>query len=191
MAILTLSEVKEYLKVTGTEQDTFIQSLIDAAEAWLNSYTGRLFAPVTATRTYGPEAVDGATLFLDEDLLSLTSITNGNGSTIDVNNDIVLLPRNATPKFAIRLKPSSSKSWDFGTTGDSPIQVNGTWGFATSAPEDVKLALKRFIHWAYHTRDTSVFETSGFAEIGKIEAPPGFPIPVLRMLDRYRKVTLR
>ncbi|WP_243114115.1 head-tail connector protein [Clostridium botulinum] len=41
--ILTLQETKEFLKVDYEDEDTFIQSLIEASEQYLKNATGRDF----------------------------------------------------------------------------------------------------------------------------------------------------
>lgn len=42
---VTLTEVKEYLRVTGTEQDTVISSLIEAASDYAETFTGLTIRP--------------------------------------------------------------------------------------------------------------------------------------------------
>jgi len=43
VAPVSLSDMKDYLKVTGTAQDALIQSMITAATEWGEKYTGREF----------------------------------------------------------------------------------------------------------------------------------------------------
>jgi hypothetical protein len=154
MAYVTLSEFKFYIaEMTGgaqtsysTSEDALLQTFLNEAQADLETKTGRRFESVTATRRFGDESVYESTLLLDDDLISVTTLTNGDGAVI-ASTDYVLLPRNRTPKHGIRL--INSKAWV--TTAD--IQVAGSWGFSATPTEDVKRIVKRlaFFFWQKRT----------------------------------------
>ena len=70
--ISSLSEVKAYLGITSSSEDTFLQSLLDSTEAGILAYLGYTTlntATITAERhkpTYTTEPVTGVSYYLDE-----------------------------------------------------------------------------------------------------------------------------
>lgn len=113
------------LSSTQTDDDELLLSLLQTASRLIDGYTGRQFFPVQATRTYTVQ--NPATLLLDADLLALSSLTNGDGTTI--------------PTAAVHVEPSgmavaSSLVLDrtqsaFTHDGDpvAALSVAGTWGY--------------------------------------------------------------
>lgn len=188
MAYITLAGFKSYVdELTGGVQSSFtvaedavLQSFIDQAQAEIERVTERRFEAATATRYYREDAVDGDTLHLDADLLSVTTLTNGDGTTI-TGTDFWLLPDNATPKTAIRLK--SAASWAFGT--DGRIAVAGSWGFSATAPEDVKRCAYR-LAWFYWSKRSAAGETSVLGD-SVVQVAAEYPADVKAVLRRYRR----
>jgi CTP:phosphocholine cytidylyltransferase-like protein len=105
MAYISLAELKTYMGIptSDTTADTKLQTFIDAAQKFIENYTGKVFeASATSTRYFHAiEDVDGFVLFLDRDLANITSlvVVNGDGETIPgvvyfpatLPKDIVLL----------------------------------------------------------------------------------------------------
>lgn len=152
MAYVTVDEYHAYMSaLTGgsvTQLDaqgtTFIEALLGQATQFVESETKRKFIAYTATRIYDLRAVvyvDPQVLMLDEDLLSVTSLTNGDGSTINAN-DYWLEPVNRMPAWGIRLK--STKVWQF--TTDGRASVTGQWGFSLTPSDDVKRIVMRLAY---------------------------------------------
>lgn len=90
-------------------------------------------------------------LVLDDDLLTVTRITNGDGTEI-TGDQYVLLPANTTPKWAVKLKASSGVSWAYVDDPEGAIEVEGTWGYAHAQPDDIRHAAIRLTAWFYHQR---------------------------------------
>jgi hypothetical protein len=69
-------------------------------------------------------------LRLDDDLLALESVTNGDGTAITLTN-LVLEAPNLYPKSALRFKSGSGLYWLPGTDGtrEQVINVTGWWGY--------------------------------------------------------------
>jgi hypothetical protein len=133
----TLDEVKASLDESETTDDALIEQSIAAASRAIEQTTNRLYYATTATRYYRGSSLSGALLFLDGDLLSVSTLTNANGLAI-TSGYYILLPRNQGPPYtAIELK--STKSWAF-TSSDSEISVAGSWGNAATPPENVRQA---------------------------------------------------
>lgn len=188
----TLQEFKDYAfrDQQGTEatDDGVIETLVEAASRAIDAFTGRTFYGRSETRKYDtPRAL---ILWLDDDLLSVTSQTNGDGSAIDTA-DWVYLPANATPKCGIMLLGTSGMVWQVSNTTQSPrqaISVEGTWGFSASAPANVNLACLILARDAYFKRYGNEGESGGLVTADGVRIlPAGFPLPVRDLLSPYRR----
>ena len=74
--------------------------------------------------------VNAGELPVDDDLLAVTLVVNGDGSAIS-NTDYALEDPQAYPKRALRLTRASGKVWTPGSSGDwqQVIPVTGVWGY--------------------------------------------------------------
>lgn len=153
MAYLSVSDYRAYIAAltsgnptySDPADTTFQQQLLDSATAFIESETGRSFTAVTATRKFGPEALpssDANLLMLDDDLLTVTTLTNGDGTVI-ASNQYDLWPRNRLPAYAIRVR--TSMAWAF-STDDSTVSVAGTWGLMATPNADVKRVTARLAY---------------------------------------------
>lgn len=137
-AYTTVSDFKTYVTASGqtmatdTTDDGVIEDLLERASRYIDGQTRRHFYPSVETRLYDiPEDVDDERmLMLDDDLLAVTTFTNGD-ATVIAATDYKLLPYNVMPKFAIRLKDSSDVTWETDTDGSPQacLSLLGTWGF--------------------------------------------------------------
>lgn len=130
----TLTDFKNWLAVRGlagttgtdTSDDAVIENLLEAASRYVDG--SRTFYPRIETRNYCLPEDDE--LILDDDLLSVISVTDGSSTTMS-SSDYHLLPVNSEPKFAIRIKDSSTKYWQTDADGSDEyvIALNGWWGY--------------------------------------------------------------
>lgn len=182
----TWAAVKTYLDISGTGDDTLGAALVARASAMIDRYCRRVFTAASATRLF--DVPEKATLWLDEDLVSLTTLTNGDGTAI-ASSQYVLLPTNRTPKFAVRLRETASVSWQgSATTGAAQaIALLGSWGYAATPPDDVVQAAVRLTAWIYRQRDAPFGQTAR-PEIGVIETPLSMPPDVVKLLAPFVKV---
>jgi hypothetical protein len=113
---------------TDTADDAVIEGLLESASRYLDLQTSRQFYPSVTTRLF--DIPQTSTLFLDDDLLELTTLTNGDGTTINSTN-YILLPSNTYPRFGIELKSTSGLAWlaDSSSNTKQVISVAGVWGF--------------------------------------------------------------
>lgn len=133
----TLQDVKDWLTTPGqtmtaaTVDDTVIDLLLTAASRYIDNKCGRTFYPRIETRYYDvPEGtLDDRILMLDDDLLAVTTLTNGD-TTVITSADYKLYPMNFYPKYAIRLKQNSDYYWerDSNENSEGVISVLGIWG---------------------------------------------------------------
>jgi hypothetical protein len=161
MAYVTIAEWRQYREsLSGAVQTAFtaqedgvLQTFLDQAQAEIEAQTGKTFEAVNATRYYRAGDIawnNGRVLLLDAWLLSVTSITNGDGVVLSAG-DYWLLPRAGAPFNAIELK--SSQSWRFATDGE--IAIAGAWGFMQTPDERVKRVTMRLAEFFYQKRATT------------------------------------
>jgi hypothetical protein len=187
----TLSDVKTYIGTAQTTDDTLISNLIPRASARIDAFCQRTFIARTETRYFDATAdVQDRTLLVDDDLLAVTTLTNGDGTVLTAS-DYILLPSNATPKYGIMLKSSSGHSWTYTTDPENAISIAGSWGYKTGTvpPDDIKHAATRLTDWFYKQR-SAPFETTGLPELGQIVVPSDMPPDISALLDPYRRLTL-
>lgn len=191
MAYTTLAQVKNYLDITSDTDDVLLTRLVDRAQKAIDTYTRRIFEAETATRYYEREHLDdsGFILQLDWDLLTITTLTNGDSSGTAIPNTEYWLTsasgnRNYGPPYhGIRLKIDSTYSWEFDT--DYMVSVLGTWGYSTTAPGDVVHATIRMVSYYYSQKDASTYDVTAVPEAGIITVPQGMPRDVERILGPY------
>lgn len=144
----TLQEFKDYIRSRGgsvqddTTDDAVISDFLEAASRYLDSETGRAFYPSIATTYY--TTPEDRELYFDFDVLEVLSLTNGDGSNIASSN-WNLIPKNYAPKFALRLKETSTIQWLFDTSNNSEFVISltsingygGKWEAVTTLAEDL------------------------------------------------------
>jgi hypothetical protein len=137
----TLLELKNYMSprglsgasiTTDTNDDSIMEVMLQGISRWIDDQTHRTFYPRQEIRYFDlpSEQTSAEILFLDDDLLSIDSMTNGDSSVI-TNTQYVLYPKNAYPKQWVKLLGSSSVMWQASSAGDneSAISLTGLWGF--------------------------------------------------------------
>lgn len=160
----TLADLKMYLRISGTADDALLSALITRASRIIDDHCGRWFAAREETRRYDAVGrhITGRLLLLDADLLSVTAITNGDGTAIDPD-DVLLRPYNMPPYFGIALKQSSGLNWTHNGDAEGAIVVTGMWGFSTTPPEPVVQATLRLAAWLYRQRDSGAEGTEALS----------------------------
>ncbi len=188
MAIVTLDQVREYLNIStpvASKDDALLVRLIDAAQALIEERTRRRFEPLAATRYYSDECVSGALLFLDDDLLTVTTLVDGTGSTVP-SNDYKLEPRNYKPHSMVRI--GSARAWLFNPDGE--VAITGTWGYDDTCPHfNVAVqAVIRTVAWLYRQRDTSGDQDRPIAsDSGMLIMPSRLPSDIYDMIQPLRR----
>jgi hypothetical protein len=134
-AYASLSEFKGFVTSRGgtaiptdTADDATLELLLTAASRYLDEKTTRHYYPIIETRYY--DVPDDGILRLDEDLLEVITLTNGDNTTVSSSN-YILMDVNATPYWGIKLKGSSGLSWQANSSGDieGVISLLGVWGY--------------------------------------------------------------
>lgn len=184
----TTAAVKTYLGISGAGDDTLLGTLIEAAKAIIDAYTGHTFEASADTTHYADALadVDGRTLRLPCDFAAITSITNGDGVAVAAGS-YVTEPRASTPYYAVTLKGSSTTTWTYTTDPENAITIIGKAAYSTSAPYDIAQAAKRLASWLYRQKDAQVFDVTAELGAGILTIPQGMPKDVLRFLAPYRR----
>lgn len=186
MAYITLSQFRTYrgFGATETGDDTLINTyLIPSAQAAIEQFCHRKFEAATQTRYYDAMSaqIAGQWLYLDQDLLSVTTLTNGEGSVIP-STGYRLYPRNEGPPYS-QILLLNSYIWNFTTDGE--IAIAGSWGYSSTPPADVVTAMFELVNYLYTLKDSSVFDVTAMPESGVIQVPKGWPQHVRVDLGRY------
>jgi hypothetical protein len=190
VAYCTVSDVNAYLGISTSGDHTLIADMIRHAQTAIESYTQRIFeAQSDTTRTFDADRdVCNEVLYFDHDIISITTVTNGDGATV-ASTKYVTEPRNYTPYYAIRLKVSSGLIWEYDSSDDpeDAISVAGRWAFSTTPPHDIVQSCIRLSSYFYRQKDAQVFDVTATPELGVITVPKGIPADVKIMLDPYRR----
>ena len=189
MAYATIAQVINYLGIDEEGDHVLLDSLINSAQKAIENHTFRTFEAATETRYFEESAVDDDTntLYVDRDLLTITTLTNGDSSSTAIpNTEYWLVPRNESPKWGIRLKFDSDYSWEFDT--DYWVSVAGTWGYSATVPADIVHATKRLVGYYYAQKDAQIWDTTVIPDAGVITVPQGIPRDVERILRPYVRI---
>lgn len=202
MAYITLAQLKLAMQIDTTADDAVLTRYPDAVTAAINSFCHRHFEPeggaggaANHPHTFTPldiydngDLIDSATLWLKHDLAELTSITNGDGTTIPLT-DVVTLPMNRVPIQAIRIKSASMHTWTYSGSPEGSVIVTGKWCYSTAVPDDI---VEAALEWAKHMYDLRLqaINTQSDAIVsadGVIFASPKMPGHVRQLLYPYVK----
>jgi len=138
----TVAQFQRFKGITNADalDDAEIEAMIEEASRMIDAICGRWFYAYTQTRYYDVPA--GRELFLEDDLLTITTLTNGD-TTVLTTSDYYLLPRSESPKYSVALKESSTYLWeeDSSNNTEGVISIAGTWGFVSRAATDPRSAM--------------------------------------------------
>jgi hypothetical protein len=110
-------------------------------------------------------------------------------SAVDLSSsDIVYLPPNDTPKYAIKILGSSGKTWGYTYDADNEISVRGLWGYSSTVPNDIWYVILRLVKWIYNQRVTNAeLDRPLLTESGAVIMPTKLPADVQSILAQYKK----
>ena len=126
----TITEFKNYADISSTDatDDLVIADILESASRFIDGQMIRAFYPRIETRYYNVPS--GRDLWLDDDLLACTTLTNGDDDSI-ANTEYNLMPRNIYPKYAIKLTEITTEYFTSSDDGETEgvIEVLGEWGY--------------------------------------------------------------
>jgi hypothetical protein len=189
--------------------DDVLQVSADWAKDFIDTYTHRTFESFRQTRYFGPDALDTSPLpftsrggldysdplarrvvaaqipyrrlYLDQDLLTIYSVTNGDGSTIP-SSGYYAEPRNESPHYSIWLKSDYSWTWDT----DGWVAVDADWGYSATASPIIKGCAYQLAEYHWRSQVPSTKRQPLWMDIAKgSQLPEGFPTDVMKALDPF------
>ena len=122
MNYATLTQCKRLLGLSDsvTADDALLSRLIADADRLISSY--RNCKPQYATRLF--DYTNALNLTFDDDLLEITTLTNGD-ATIISSNDYVFVPRRVYPKWGLEIKIGADVSFNYSASPESAISIAG------------------------------------------------------------------
>ena len=205
MAYAATSDYTEYAHIKTFDSD--VDELrwtnhIARAQSFIDRYCQRTFeaasgsvgtsdAPVTRYFDFYKD-VDGDTLFLDKDLIEISSIKYGDsdGTTLAAG-EYITEPRNEGPYHAIKILDSANVDWDYDSDPSSGIEVAGIWAYSKTAPEDIKNAtLMMADYWEKRRTSPVDMNAPAITEGGVVVLGVRIPSDVKDILDMYRRVRI-
>lgn len=182
-AYTTLAELKIRLGLGGTagtavtDDDTLLASYVTSTNAWIEHETWRPIGPTTGgTATfdgYGDVSSDGLSLYVNTGVRSITTLTVASetgGTPVEVQDDVVILPREQNrrsgwPGFEVRFKDIVAGSVGSFSRGYGNIVLIGDTGWA-SIPSNLSELGYRVAIRAWHARNAGQQDIIGVDETG-------------------------
>lgn len=177
---VTLAVAKARLGIPSadTTDDTLLTRLCDQVNAYIESYTGTVLAPIgTATYTFdGDERVNSRQLLIPRGVRTITLLENsaytgGPYQTIP-SSDYFLRPSNSdlNPGFpftelVMTNVPSAGNPLPTFNPGLDNIRITGTWGWAAT-PDEIKEVAEVMLVRAWAGRQAGQTDQIGVSEGG-------------------------
>jgi len=183
MTYPTLAQCKTYMGVVGAADDTEITQMLVHAIKAVEKHTHRVFVGATATKTFFVRfpfvTRNGLQLNLYEDLVSVTTVTNGNADVV-ASGDYDLYP--AIPYYQINIRRGKSVHWQ-SDGDDTPISIAGKWGYAVACPDDIFLEIMRIAALSFRAKAEG--EGVAITRTGLIIDKGQWPPSTLAVLEEY------
>jgi len=106
--------------------DIVIDDILEAVSRYIDTQACRTFYPRIETRSF--DTPDEAALYLDDDMLEIITLTNGDDATIP-STAYNLIPKNDSPHYAIKLNYTYYWTIDSTYGADFAVDVSAIWGF--------------------------------------------------------------
>lgn len=194
----TLDELKRELAIESLHvlDDDVLERAIEDASRLIDAHCARQFYAASASAAYDVPADN--TLWLDDDWLTVTAASNGDGTAIAAS-DFNLWPNNSINKAAIILKDSASVWWTGTAGGDErgAITIAGSTGYVNRAASDAKSALvisntKRAVIITamslYRKRTGQEQQSATVTAAGVVLTPHGLPRDAAQLVEGYRRL---
>lgn len=187
--LASLYDIRQHLGLASgdtADDGALLKALIDASYR-IESIAQRRFSPYQATLTQSINAQEATELILSADLLELTSISNGDGNSIDLV-DVTLFPGHAdVPAGVIRLINGVGFVYD-----ESPyhaVSITGIWGFHDRWTEAWRASADTLADNPLSDNATSLSVTDADG-VDDYQLSPRFQVgQLLRIESEYLRVT--
>lgn len=195
-----VEDVKAWLRPNSQQalasgDDAILANLIQSAIAYIEGPEGagrRFLTSADTTRRFDAArdiTRDSRTLWLDEDLCQITSVTNGDGTTVSASA-YVTNPRNETPWYALTLKLNSSDVWLYDDSPEDAIVIVGRWGYSLTPPADIAQACLDLVTYEYRRRSQSGSDDRPITTAsGMVITPSSVPRLIRTVVESYRRLS--
>ena len=195
-----LSEIKTYIGLSGSGQDTNLESAVESASREIDQYCGRIFYETTSqVRTYTPTnryELEVDDISTDTGLVVKLDTTDDGSydTTLTINTDFIVSPVNRSnvldqnqPITMLKiLDKRSSERFDVDIINN--VQVTAKYGFS-SVPSAIKQATFLQATRLFKRKD-SPFSTYGNPQTGTAELFNRFDPDALKLIKGYTKYRL-
>jgi len=205
MAYVEVSDIKAFLEIESNADDTIIENLIEASKKVIDEHCGRTFESwgdinehghrhtiyryTPLPQKYGGDILaDGLTLMLGDDCCEVHEVINGDNVVIP-STEYITLPANVSPKYAIKLRQSSTYRWTYSIHPEQSVRVEGVFAFSMHAPEDIIQASRLLVKYFYTTRADSSDSDRTIVSGGVTMTPSQIPKSVLSILKPYVRLS--
>jgi uncharacterized phiE125 gp8 family phage protein len=165
--VVSLTEMKAWLKIDGTDEDTLLSSLIASATAECEAYAGMSF--ITRTRTVKLTSFGGKDLILPYGpVTALTSITYSDEDDVSQTIDSADYTLDSSSSLA---KVRVTETWPYTNRVLNNVTVTYVAGYANAAavPEVIKTAIKKRVAFHYeHRGDESIDSTDWMTSLDSV-----------------------
>jgi len=195
----TLADVHARMPELGTSDDSLISGLITSVSAFIDTTTGRTFAPETnVVRTFSGGGISRKKLFVRPTLAAaptLVRIRNNETSTWRVvpAGDVKLMPegrRTGDPILWLELvdTPTSTATDTTWPAADDTVEIAADWGRATT-PADIKEACIQTVVNLYRSRGSAGSDVEvGVSAMYGPDIPKAMPNFAYKVIQSYKKL---
>lgn len=171
MAYATVEQLRQTITsgpgALGAGDDALLTIYLADAQQMIDDFCDRTFEAAADTTRYLDAIADlrtldtpgriqlglvDRTLWLGADLCQITSVVNGDGTTVSPSA-YVTEPRNAPPYYALTLKSGANVAWTFVDSPEGAIAVTGRWAYSVTADALIRGATLRLAAWMYRQRN--------------------------------------
>lgn len=192
MAYTEVALVKEYLEISSNELNSLIERCVDATTEVITSYCRQRFEAhgnqATTTRYFhaiNDVCENQTVLMLDEPLSSISSIVNGDGTTITAQQ-YKTQPYTDKPWHCIVLIDGTT--WTYTSTPWGAISVTGHWTYSQNTPEEIQLAATELAAFYFQKRQSNMDSDRAIvSEDGTLLLPDGIPKHIIAKLQPFRR----
>lgn len=177
-ALITLEDIKNYLGINNTDDDTLLESLINGVSEFVENYIGYPVKEASYTETCkGFEIMNlGWQYFLKRLRVQSLAYVKKNDETLTEDTDFLVIRSQARVVFSEDLSIEEEDIFEFSYTA----------GFST-VPSDLQMICKQLVAMFYRHRDLSITSTNTQGVAKSID-PSKIPSFVIKTLEAYKKV---
>jgi len=176
MAIVTVSDMKDYLDITSTDYDDLLSSLVDSVTEYIEGYCHRSFSAIS-THIQWWSIEDGVTDTVRCEYVPIVNFIqlSDDGDVIDSDDYYVDLASGL-----VRLIDGT-----YFTKGVATVCASYTHGYS-SPPDDIELAAKMMVASIFYRRKSHGLISAKLGDFSYKVVPEAVPPEVKSILSRYR-----